>query len=134
MRPPIWRFRCRDPANLLPPDVPVLHALIRGLAEFEKLIPDLPRPPMDEAAVRKEYGVHPKLNCPDLAAAASRPLDIADGERARAEDALRRTEAQLQQSQKMEAVGRLVAAGVKLDLAALDRRLAPEPPPPGKGR
>jgi len=39
------------------------------LAEFEKLIPDLPRPPMDEEAVRREYGIHPKLNCPDLAAA-----------------------------------------------------------------
>ncbi len=39
------------------------------LAEFEKLIPDLQRTPMDEEAVRREYGVHPKLNCPDLAAA-----------------------------------------------------------------
>ena len=39
------------------------------LAEFEKLVPELKRPPMDEEAVRKEYGMHPKLNCPDLAAA-----------------------------------------------------------------
>ncbi len=39
------------------------------LAEFEKLVPELQRLPMDEEAVRKEYGVHPKLNCPDLAAA-----------------------------------------------------------------
>lgn len=42
---------------------------IAVLAEFEKEVPDLKRPPMDEEAVRKEFGVHPKLNCPDLAAA-----------------------------------------------------------------
>ncbi len=39
------------------------------LAQFEREVPDLKRPAMDEKAVRKEYGVHPKLNCPDLDAA-----------------------------------------------------------------
>lgn len=39
------------------------------LAQFEREIPDLRWPPMDEEAVRKEHGIHPKLNCPDLAAA-----------------------------------------------------------------
>ncbi|MEK7269417.1 MAG: chorismate synthase [Planctomycetota bacterium] len=41
------------------------------LAEFEKEIPALHEKKIawDEEAVRKEYGVHPKLNCPDLAAA-----------------------------------------------------------------
>ncbi len=39
------------------------------LAEFEKEIPDLKRPVMDEAAIRKEYDVHPKLNCPHLPSA-----------------------------------------------------------------
>jgi chorismate synthase len=42
---------------------------IAVLAAFEKEVPDLKRPPMDEEAVRQEFGVHPKLNCPDLAAA-----------------------------------------------------------------
>lgn len=42
---------------------------IAVLAEFEKEVPDLKRPPMDEEAVRQEFGIHPKLNCPDLAAA-----------------------------------------------------------------
>jgi chorismate synthase len=42
---------------------------IAVLAEFEKEVPGLERPPMDEEAVRKEFGVHPKLNCPDLSAA-----------------------------------------------------------------
>jgi len=39
------------------------------LAQFEKEIPGLEWPPMDEEAIRKEHGVHPKLNCPDLEAA-----------------------------------------------------------------
>jgi len=55
---------------------------IAVLAEFEKEVPDLQRPPMDEEAVRKEYGVHPKLNCPDLAAADEmyrRIIEITEG-------------------------------------------------------
>jgi chorismate synthase len=39
------------------------------LAQFEREIPDLRWPPMDEEVVRKEHGIHPKLNCPDLASA-----------------------------------------------------------------
>ena len=55
---------------------------IAVLTEFEKEVPDLKRPPMDEEAVRKEYGVHPKLNCPDLAAAEEmyrRIIEITEG-------------------------------------------------------
>jgi chorismate synthase len=39
------------------------------LAQFEREIPGLTWPPMDGETVRKEHGIHPKLNCPDLAAA-----------------------------------------------------------------
>ena len=39
------------------------------LAEFERQVPGLKWPPIDEEAVRKDYGVHPKLNCPDPDAA-----------------------------------------------------------------
>jgi len=41
------------------------------LAEFEKEVPEMYKKMIrfDEEAIRKEYGVHPKLNCPDLAAA-----------------------------------------------------------------
>ncbi|MFH1961698.1 MAG: chorismate synthase [bacterium] len=41
------------------------------LAEFEPQIPELYArgKNMDEQTIRKEYGVHPKLNCPDLEAA-----------------------------------------------------------------
>ncbi|MDI6781399.1 MAG: chorismate synthase [bacterium] len=41
------------------------------LAEFEPQIPELYArgKKMDEEAIRKEYGVHPKLNCPDIEAA-----------------------------------------------------------------
>jgi chorismate synthase len=52
------------------------------LAEFEKEIPDVEWPPMDEEAIRREHGVHPKLNCPDLAAADEmyrRIMEITEG-------------------------------------------------------
>lgn len=52
------------------------------LAEFERQIPDLKWPPMDEEAIRKEHGVHPKLNCPDLEAADEmyrRIMEITEG-------------------------------------------------------
>lgn len=41
------------------------------LAEFEKEVPDMYKKMVhwDEDAIRKEYGIHPKLNCPDLATA-----------------------------------------------------------------
>ena len=39
------------------------------LAEFEKQIPELKRPAMDEDAIRREHGIHPKLNCPHLPSA-----------------------------------------------------------------
>ncbi len=52
------------------------------LAEFEKQIPDLKWPPIDEEAVRKEFGVHPQLNCPHLATADEmyrRIIEITEG-------------------------------------------------------
>jgi chorismate synthase len=38
------------------------------LAEFEKEVPEIAKKMIhwDEAAIRKEFGIHPKLNCPDL--------------------------------------------------------------------
>jgi len=41
------------------------------LAEFEKEVPEMYKKMVhwDEDAIRKEYGIHPKLNCPDLATA-----------------------------------------------------------------
>ncbi len=52
------------------------------LADFERHVPDLQWPPIDEEAVRREYGVHPKLNCPDLDAADEmyrRIMEITEG-------------------------------------------------------
>jgi chorismate synthase len=52
------------------------------LADFERHVPDLKWPPMDEEAIRKEYQVHPKLNCPDLEAADEmyrRIMEITEG-------------------------------------------------------
>jgi len=52
------------------------------LAEFERQIPDLKWPPVDEEAVRREHGVHPKLNCPDLPTADEmyrRIMEISEG-------------------------------------------------------
>jgi chorismate synthase len=41
---------------------------IAVLAEFEKEVPEIAKKMIhwDEEAIRKEYGIHPKLNCPDL--------------------------------------------------------------------
>jgi chorismate synthase len=41
------------------------------LAELEKEVPEMYKKMIhwDEDAIRKEYGIHPKLNCPDLATA-----------------------------------------------------------------
>jgi len=41
------------------------------LAEFEKEVPEMYKKMIhwDEGAIRKEFGIHPKLNCPDLATA-----------------------------------------------------------------
>jgi chorismate synthase len=52
------------------------------LADFEKQIPDLQWPVVDEEAVRKEHGVHPKLNCPHLPTADEmyrRIMEITEG-------------------------------------------------------
>jgi len=52
------------------------------LADFEKRIPDLEWPPVDEEAVRTEHGVHPKLNCPHLPTADEmyrRIMEITEG-------------------------------------------------------
>jgi chorismate synthase len=52
------------------------------LADFEKQVPDLKWPPIDEDAIRQRYGVHPKLNCPDLEAADEmyrRIMEITEG-------------------------------------------------------
>jgi chorismate synthase len=52
------------------------------LADFEKQIPDLEWPRVDEQAVRKERGVHPKLNCPHLPTADEmyrRIMEITEG-------------------------------------------------------
>jgi len=39
------------------------------LTEFEKDLDQAQGPPLDEEAVRREHGIHAKLNCPDLATA-----------------------------------------------------------------
>jgi chorismate synthase len=49
----------------LNPDMRFLEKM-KVLAEVEEEIPQLPKLKFDEAAVREEYGIHPKLNCPHL--------------------------------------------------------------------
>lgn len=52
------------------------------LAEFAKDLDQAQPPPMDEEAVRHEHGIHPKLNCPDLATADEmyrRIIEITEG-------------------------------------------------------
>jgi chorismate synthase len=63
---PIWRFvyqsgRIRPGMRFLE-KTPVL-------AEVEKMIGKFASIPMDEEKIRKEYGIHPSLFCPDLATA-----------------------------------------------------------------
>ncbi len=52
------------------------------LAEFEKTIPDLQWPAINEEAIRKQHGIHPKLNCPHLPSAEEmyrRIMEITEG-------------------------------------------------------
>ncbi len=57
-------------SNRINPDMRFLEKMA-VLAEFEPTIPELyaKGKVMDEEAIRKEHGIHPKLNCPDLDAA-----------------------------------------------------------------
>ena len=57
-------------AGRLKPEMRLLEKMA-VLAAFEKEVPDLYKKMIhwDEDAIRKEYGIHPKLNCPDLATA-----------------------------------------------------------------
>jgi len=52
------------------------------LAEFERDLDQAKRPALDEEAIRREHGIHPKLNCPDLTAADEmyrRIIEITEG-------------------------------------------------------
>ena len=57
-------------SNRINPEMRFLEKMA-VLAEFERIVPELyaKGKQMDEEAIRKEHGIHPKLNCPDLAAA-----------------------------------------------------------------
>ena len=57
-------------SNRINPDMRFFQKMA-VLAEFEKEIPELHAQgkKMDEEAIREQYGIHPKLNCPDLEAA-----------------------------------------------------------------
>ena len=55
-------------ARRIRPEMRFLEKM-KVLAEFEQELGKLPEKKLDEKAIRKEYGIHPKLNCPDLAAA-----------------------------------------------------------------
>jgi chorismate synthase len=46
------------------------------LANLENRIPDIPKPVFDEEKIRKEFGINPKLFCPDLEAADSMHKEI----------------------------------------------------------
>jgi chorismate synthase len=74
-------YRAIFGSGRLKPDMRFLDKMA-VLAHFEKEIPDLEWPPMDEKAIRKEHGIHPKLNCPDLDAADEmyrRIMEITEG-------------------------------------------------------
>lgn len=63
---PIWNFVYKE--GRIKPGMRFLEKT-PVLAEVERMIGKFPPVPMDEARVRKEYGVHPSLFCPDLATA-----------------------------------------------------------------
>lgn len=63
---PIWNYVYK--AQRIKPGMRFLEKM-PVLSEVESLIGKFPSVPMDEAAVRKEYGVHTQLFCPDLATA-----------------------------------------------------------------
>jgi chorismate synthase len=72
---PIWRFvyqsgRIKTGMRFLE-KTPVL-------AEVEKMIGHFDAVPMDEERIRKEYGIHPSLFCPDLASADAMYQKIVD--------------------------------------------------------
>jgi len=56
-----WIYR----SGRIKPDMRFLEKMA-VLAEFEKMIGKVPARQMDEEGVRKEFGIHPKLNCPHL--------------------------------------------------------------------
>ena len=75
---PIWQFVYK--AGRIKPGMRFLEKL-PVLAEVERMIGRFPAVPMDEENIRKEHGIHPKLFCPDLAAADAmfeRIIDIKD--------------------------------------------------------
>lgn len=55
-------------AKRITPDMRFLEK-VAVLADLERLVANTPVNPLDEDAIRKEHGIHPKLNCPDLEAA-----------------------------------------------------------------
>ena len=63
---PIWKFVYES--GRIKPGMRLLEKM-PVLSEVEERIPKFAKVPMDEEQVRAEYGVHPRLFCPDLATA-----------------------------------------------------------------
>jgi chorismate synthase len=55
-------------AKRITPDMRFLEKMA-VLAQFEKIMAETAVKPLDKEAIRKKYGIHPQLNCPDLEAA-----------------------------------------------------------------
>jgi chorismate synthase len=63
---PIWNFVYKE--GRIKPGMRFLEKM-PALSEVEKKIGNFPAIPMDEDKIRREYGIHPSLFCPDLEAA-----------------------------------------------------------------
>jgi len=63
---PIWQFVFQS--GRIKPGMRFLEKM-PVLSEVEGMIGQFPKSKVDEAAIRKEYGIHPSLFCPDLATA-----------------------------------------------------------------